>query len=148
MLLINCFKNSNFLFTQCSLSLGVSLTIFFCSLYFSLLFCLLSLTQFSKTALSSISLTRTSLHSSLLLHQMAEWPFLLFLHLFLLFFLPNSSHQVTINASTEALTFVHDIRQKRMNSILFFTWPNVLVFSLANFSSSFNVSHMLNVKSH
>ena len=50
MLLINCFKNSNFLFTQCSLSLGVSLTIFFCSLYFSLLFCLLSLKQFFKTA--------------------------------------------------------------------------------------------------
>ena len=43
---------------------------------------------------------------------MAKWPFILFLHIFLLFFLPHSSHQVTINASTQALTFVHDIRQK------------------------------------
>ena len=57
-------KTSLFLFTHYSLSHCVSLTIFSCSLYFSLLFCLLSLTQFSKTTLSSISLTGTSLHSS------------------------------------------------------------------------------------
>ena len=46
-------------------------------------------------------------------HQMSEWPFLLCLHFFLLFFHPHTSHQVTINASTQALTFVHDIRQKK-----------------------------------
>ena len=44
---------------------------------------------------------------------MSEWPFLLCLHFFLLFFHPHASHQVTINASTQALTFVHDIRQKK-----------------------------------
>ena len=31
--------------------------------------------------------------------QMTEWPLHLFLHLFLLFFLSHSSHQITINAS-------------------------------------------------
>ena len=44
-------------------------------------------------------------------HLMAEWPHL-FLHLFLPFFLPHVSHQVTVNASTKALTFVHDISEK------------------------------------
>ena len=43
---------------------------------------------------------------------MSEWSFLLFLHFFLLFFHPHATHQVTTNASTQALTFVHDIRQK------------------------------------
>ena len=44
---------------------------------------------------------------------MSEWSFLLFLHSFLLFFHPHASHQVTINASTQALTFVHDIRPQK-----------------------------------
>ena len=39
--------------------------------------------------------------------SLAEWPLLLFLHLFLHFFLPHSSHQVAINASQLVLTFVH-----------------------------------------
>ena len=80
---------------------------------------------------------------------MSEWSFLLFLHSFLLFFHPHASHQVTINASTQALTFVHDIRpqKKKKNSNLLFTWPNVPVFSLANFSSSFSVFHTINIKS-
>ena len=38
---------------------------------------------------------------------MAEWTFFLFLHLFLLFLLPQSSHQITINAIQLDLTFVH-----------------------------------------
>ena len=83
---------------------------------------------------------------------MSEWSFLLFLHFFLLFFHPHASHQVIINASTQALTFVHDIRQKKKNnnnnnSNLLFTWPNVPLFSSANFSSSFSVFHTINIKS-
>ena len=49
---------------------------------------------------------------------MSEWSFLLFLHFFLLFFHPHASHQVIINASTQALTFVHDIRQKKIIIII------------------------------
>ena len=82
---------------------------------------------------------------------MSEWSFLLFLHFFLLFFHPLASHQVTINASTQALTFVHDIRPQKKNnnnsSNLLFTWPNVPMFSSANFSSSFSVFHTINIKS-
>ena len=68
--------------------------------------------------------------------------------IFLLFFHPHVSHQVTINASTQALTFVHDIRpKKKNNSNLLFTWPNVPVFSSTNFSSSFSVFYTINIKS-
>ena len=68
--------------------------------------------------------------------------------IFLLFFHPHASHQVTINASTQALTFVHDIRpKKKNNSNLLFTRPNVPVFSSANFSSSFSVFNTINIKS-
>ena len=50
-----------------------------------------------------LSLTHWDSSSS----SLAEWPLLLFLHLFLHFFLPHSSHQVAINASQLVLTFVH-----------------------------------------
>ena len=96
-------KSSFFLFTHCSLPHCISLTIFSCSLYFSILFsllshfsflvCLLSLMQFFKTALSSISLTETSLHSSLL-HQMAEWHSFYFF----IFFFFSSFHTLDINS--------------------------------------------------
>ena len=82
-------------------------------------------------------------------HLMAEWPHL-FLHFFLLFFLPHVSHQVTVNASTKALTFVHDISEKdEFNSSLYLAcWPNVLVFSTANFLLPSACPDTLNVKSH
>ena len=51
-------KNFPFLFTRCSLSHCVSLTIFSYSIYFSILFCLLSVMPFFKTAPSLVSLTR------------------------------------------------------------------------------------------
>ena len=40
---------------------------------------------------------------------MAEWPLLLFLHLFILFFLSHSSHQVIIKASQLILTLLQPI---------------------------------------
>ena len=52
-------------------------------------------------------------------HQVAKWPFLLLLHLFLLFFLPHYSCKVTINASQLFLTFVHknDLNSSHRNWI-------------------------------
>ena len=74
-----------------------------------LLFCLLWLTQFFKAALSP----HFHRDFSCWLFLCTNWPnSLLLFHLFLLFFLPHASHQVTINTSTQALTFVHGIRQK------------------------------------
>ena len=49
---------------------------------------------------------------------MSKWSFVLFLHFFLLFFHPHASHQVTINASTQTLTFVHNIRPKKKKRII------------------------------
>ena len=57
-------KTLFFLFIHCSLPHCVSLTIFSYSLYFSLLFCLLSVMQFFKTVLSSVSLVREIIKSS------------------------------------------------------------------------------------
>ena len=81
------------------------------SLALYIFFLLLSLTQFSKTALPSVS-THWDF-SSLFFTQ---WPN---------FFLLHSSHQLTINASQLVLTFVH----KR--------W--LQFFSLESFSSKFNL---------
>ena len=77
--------------------LSSSLCIFSYSLYFSLLSSLLSLTQLFKTAPSPHHILGTSLLFPSA--QMAEWLLHLFHHLFFLFFLSHSSHQVTINAS-------------------------------------------------
>ena len=72
--------------------LSSSLYIFSYSLYFSLLYCLLSLTQLFKTAPSP--------HHTMGLHfffpsaQMAEWPLTFISSSFPLFFLSHSSHQV------------------------------------------------------
>ena len=96
-------KNFIFLFTHCSFPPCVSFTIFSYSLYFSLLFYLLSLMQFFKTALSSLSLAGTSPLFSTPNAQMA-FPFYFF-HLFF-FFLPHSSHQITTNASNLTLTLL------------------------------------------
>ena len=83
-----------------------SLYIFSYSLYFSILFFLLSLTQLFKTALVLTLWDFTSFLSSA---QMAEWPLPLFLHLFLLFSLSHSSHQVTLNASQLIMTLLQPI---------------------------------------
>ena len=83
-----------------------SLCIFSHPLYFSLLFCLLSLMQLFKTIPSPHTL---GLHFFFPSTQMAEWPLPLFLHLFLLFSVSHSSHQVTINASQLILTLLQPI---------------------------------------
>ena len=87
-----------FLFSLTSLFLTIYLSQFSLALYIFLFsFCLLSFTQFFKTALYWVSLTGTSpLHSSTPNCRIA---FLLFLHLFLLFFLSHSWHLFTINAT-------------------------------------------------
>ena len=91
-------KKLSFLFTHCSLPHCVSLTIFSYSFYFSLLFYLLLVMQFFNIAPFSVSLAGTSpLFSS---YSLVEWPLLLFLHLFILFFLSHSCHQMTINNAT------------------------------------------------
>ena len=86
---------------------------------------------------------------------MSEWSFLLFLHFFLLFFHPHASHQVTINSSTQALTFVHDIRPKKVIIIIIqifsslgrmslcFLWP---IFLLPSACSTLLISSL--VKRH
>ena len=91
----------------------------FHSLLFSLLFIshnflLLYVFFFSFACSHSRSFSRLHCPHTLgfSLHQMAEWHFLLFLHLYLLFFLSHACHQFTINASQLALTFVHNIREK------------------------------------
>ena len=85
------------------------------------------LSQFSLTLIYFspllFALTRTFFKAALSPHfhwDFSYWLFLctnwpnslLLFHLFLLFFLPHASYQVTINTSTQALTFVHGIRQK------------------------------------
>ena len=100
-------------------------TLFFFSL--TALFLTMYLSQFSLTLIYFspllFALTRTFFKAALSPHfhwDFSYWLFLctnwpnslLLFHLFLLFFLPHASHQVTINTSTQALTFVHGIRQK------------------------------------
>ena len=76
-------KNSIFLFTHCSLSHYISLTILSYPLYFSLLFCLLSLIQFFKTP---PVLTLWDFTSFL---QTFKWPNILSIYFFICsFFLP------------------------------------------------------------
>ena len=117
-------KNYLFLFTHC-----VSLTIFSYSLYFSLFFCLLSLTQFFKTA---PVLTLWDF-SSLLFPSYTKWLNGLTLYFFALFFFSsfNVSHKLNITSSFMWLdfctslhnccwTFVHNYREKRITSILLF----------------------------
>ena len=112
-------KNSLFLFTHCSLSHCVFITIFSYSLYFSLslllahsrssarLHLVLSLTcwDFSLLSLGLHIFTPRDFASSAHLH----WPLYLFHHLFLLFSLSHSSYQVTINASQLILTLLQPI---------------------------------------
>ena len=59
--------------------------------------------QFLETALFSVSLSGTS---PILFTNSPNGLCFYFFHLFLLFFLPHSSHQVTINANQLVLTFV------------------------------------------
>ena len=75
-------KHTLYLFTYCSLFHCISLTIFSYSLYFSFLFCLLSL---------SLSL---GLLFSLL--QMVEWPYFIFLHPFFLQRVSQVYHHIFI----------------------------------------------------
>ena len=77
-------KKLFFLFTHYSLSLCISHNFFLLSLFFSSLLLAHSLTQFFKTALRPQFLWDFTSCS------LAEWPLLLFLHLFLLFFLSHS----------------------------------------------------------
>ena len=83
-------KETFFFHPLLSFSLYISHNFLLLSIFFSSL--LLALTH-------AILLDYTVLVLSLSLSQMAEWPILLFLHIFLFFFLPHSSPQVTINAS-------------------------------------------------
>ena len=102
-------KNYLFLFTHYTLCHCISLTIFSYSLLFSLSFtCSHSRSSLRLQCPQSHSLGLLLLSST----PSGRMVFLLFLHLFLLFFLPHASHQITINGSTQALTYVHDIRQK------------------------------------
>ena len=121
-------KTFLFLFSHCSLSHHVSLTIFSYSLYFSLLFCLLTHSYSSSRLHLVLTFYGTSFfHSSC---SLAKWPLLLFFHLFLLFFLSTCLTSLTSHLYLCGLTFVHPfingagllyiIIEKKMNPILLF----------------------------
>ena len=100
----------------------------------------------SRLRQSSISFAGTSLFSggftSSPPSSLAEWPLYFFLHLFLLFFLSHSSHQVTINASQLILTLLQSISflQLSLNRMTlascFF-----LFFLPSNVSHKFNITY-------
>ena len=94
-------KNSIFLFPHCPLPhCALSLTLYFSPLLLALTHAVLQDCTCSHTL---------GLHFCSSPLQMAECPLLLFLHLFLLFSLSHSSHQVTINASQLILTLLQPI---------------------------------------
>ena len=114
-------KNYLFLFTHCSLSHHVSLTIFSYSLYFSLLFCLLTHSYSSSRLYLVLTFYGTSFFSLFLLTGQMASPFI-----FSSFpsFLPfNVSHKFNITSLFMWLdfctslhkwcwTFVHNYREK------------------------------------
>ena len=131
-------KKSIFLFTHCSLSHYVSLTIFSYPLYFSPLFYLLSLTQFFKIALSSLSLAGTSPLFSTPNAQMA-FPFYFF-HLFFSFFpstLFTSNHnkckQLNFDFASTKISFSSSHWPNGLCLFLFFFLQRVQ-HTLAHFS--------------
>ena len=103
-------KNYLLLFTH---FLTVYLPQFSLILYIFLFSLLLALTHTALQDCNVLNLTHGDLSSSPL-HQMAEWSSLYFFIFSFFSSFQHASHQITINASTLALTFVHDIdiRQK------------------------------------
>ena len=74
--------------------------------------------------------------------QMAEWPLLLFLHLFLLFSLSHSSHQVIINASQLILTLLQTISFLQLSlSRITLAFCFFLFFLTSNVSHKFNITY-------
>ena len=69
-----------------------------------------------------------------------RWPLYLFLHLFLLFFLSHSSHQVTINGSQLILTLLQPI-----SFLQLFLSRITLAFCFFLFFLPSNVSHKFNI---
>ena len=89
-------------------------------LYIFLFSLLLALTHTALQDCNVLNLTHGDLSSSPL-HQMAEWSsFYFFIFSFFSSF-QHASHQITINASTLALTFVHDIDIRQKGWIQFFS---------------------------
>ena len=125
--------------------LSFSLCIFSYPLYFSLLFYLLSLTQFFKTA-PVLSLTCWDFSflggfTSSPPPSNGRMPHLLFHHLFLLFSLSHSSYQVTINANQLILTLLQPISFLQLSLISRMT----LAFCFFLFFLPSNVSHKFNI---
>ena len=127
-------KNSLFLFTHYSLSHCTSLTIFSYSLYFSLLFYLLTHSRSSSRLYLVLTFSRTSLLSLFLLTGRMASPFI---SSFFPSFLPfNVSHKFNITSSFMWLdfctslrkccwTFVHNYREKdELNSSLSKSYSN------------------------
>ena len=97
-----------------------SLTLFFSSLLLALTHAaLLDCTQYSHSG-TSLLFSPSSL---------AKWPLYLFLYLFLLFFLPHSSHQVTINTSHLVRLCFH---QNLFLQLSLAEWPLPVSFLLSS----------------
>ena len=126
--------------------LSFSLCIFSYPLYFSLLFCLLSLTQFLKTA-PVLSLTCWDFSflwgfTSSPPPSNGRIPLLLFLHLFLLFSISHSSYQVTINTSQLILTLLQLISFLQLSlSRMTLAFCFFLFFLPSNVSHKFNITY-------
>ena len=116
-------------------SLCISHNFLLLSLFFS--FLLLTLTHAVPWDCTVLSLTQWDFCYPF--HQLAQWPLLLFLHLFLLFFLPHSSHQVTINANQLVLTFV---RKYDFNSSHWKASPTSSI-CFADFLDIFQQDHLM-----
>ena len=125
-------KNSLFLFTHCSISHCISLTIF------SYLFLALTHTVL-QDCLGPHTLELHFFSSPL---QMAKWPLILFLHLFLLFSLSHSSYQVIKNASQLILTLLQPISFLLMSlSQMTLAFCFFLFFLLSNVSHKFSITY-------
>ena len=95
----------------------------------------------SSSRLHQSSHSRTSLLFSP--SSRAEWPLSLFLHLFLLFSLSHSSHQVTVNASQLILTLLQPISFLQLPvSRMTLAFCFFLFFLPSNVSHKFNITYL------